>query len=343
MYKLLRPLLFSFPPETIHDIIVCALKSTRYLPGHSFLFRKLFGFKHIELKREVFGLTFENPIGFAAGFDKNAVMYNELGDLGFAFIEIGTVTPLAQPGNPRPRSFRLPKDCALINRMGFNNDGLNVVLKRLRHNRKRKIIVGGNIGKNTATPNENAVDDYLKTFKGLYDYVDYFTVNISCPNVCNLQKLQDKHELELIIRALIAERRYRDNYKPILLKISPDLSFDQIDDVLYIIRETGIDGVVATNTTTSREELSTSPDKVRFAGKGGLSGKPLTKRSLEIVRHISEQTSGQLPIIGTGGIMTVKDVLAMLDAGASLVQLYTGYIYQGPGFLRRILKAIVKH
>lgn len=342
MYKLLRPLLFLFSPETIHDIVVRVVKSTRYLPGHSFLLGRFCGFKHAKLKREVFGLTFENPIGFAAGFDKNAVLYNELGDLGFAFVEIGTVTPLAQPGNPRPRSFRLPKDKALINRMGFNSDGLNVILKRLRNNKKRKIILGGNIGKNTATPNENAVDDYLKTFKGLYDYVDYFTVNLSCPNVCDLQKLQNKHELERIIRALIAERRYRDNYKPILLKISPDLSFDQIDDALYIIRETGIDGVVATNTTTSREGLTTPPEKVRRAGMGGLSGKPLTKRSLEIVRYISEQTSGQLPVIGTGGIMTVEDALAMLDAGASLVQLYTGYVYQGPRFVRRILKAVVK-
>jgi dihydroorotate dehydrogenase len=298
--------------------------------------------KHEKLKREVFGLTFDNPVGFAAGFDKNAMFYNELGNFGFSFVEIGTVTPLAQSGNPKPRNFRLPKDKALINRMGFNNHGLEYALKRLRHGGKKRVIVGGNIGKNTATPNEDAVEDYLKTFKCLYDYVDYFTVNLSCPNIGNLQKLQNKNELEKILRALVIERRYRDNYRPILLKISPDLSFEQIDDALYIIRETGVDGVVASNTTVSRENLGTSPEKIQRIGKGGLSGKPLTQRSLEIVRYISEQTSGQLPVIGVGGIMTVDDALAMLDAGAFLVQLYTGYIYQGPGFVRKILNAIVK-
>ena len=340
MYKLLRHILFLLNPETIHSIIVSAIKAGRYLPALSLLMRRCCGYQHKSLRREVFGLSFDNPVGFAAGFDKNALIFNQLADLGFAFVEIGTVTPLAQSGNPRPRCFRIPKDSALINRMGFNNDGLDVIVKRLRQRRSRKLIVGGNIGKNTDTPNQNAVDDYLKAFKGLYEYVDYFTINLSCPNICNLQTLQNKDQLERILRALIAERRYRDQYKPILLKISPDLSFEQIDDALYIIRETGIDGVVATNTTTSRTGLSLSSDEVHSLGSGGLSGKPLSNRSLEIVRYISEQTSRQLPIIGVGGIMTVDDALAMLDAGASLIQLYTGYIYQGPGFVRKILRRI---
>lgn len=335
-------MLFIFQPETIHHIVVGALNATRYIPLSRIAIRRCCRFNHKSLKREVFGLSFDNPVGMAAGFDKNALVFNQLADMGFAFVEIGTVTPLAQDGNPKPRCFRITGDSALINRMGFNNDGVEAAVKRLRNCKSRKLIVGGNIGKNTLTDNQNAVKDYVKAFKALYDYVDYFTVNLSCPNVCNLQALQNKDMLEKIIRALIAERRYRDQYKPILIKISPDLSFEQIDDALYIIRETGIDGVVAVNTSTSREGLTLSPEYIQVLGNGGLSGKPLTARALEIVRYISEQTSGQLPIIGVGGIMTVDDALAMLDAGASLIQLYTGYIYQGPAFVKKILKALIQ-
>jgi len=341
MYKLFRPVLFLLSPETAHNVVMFFLTVSKYIPFLPFILRSYFVKSNKKLEREVFGLTFRNPIGFAAGFDKNAKVYNELGNFGFSFVEIGTVTPKGQPGNSKPRSFRLKKDNALINRMGFNNDGLALIVKRLRNQKKNKVIIGGNLGKNTDVPNEKAVNDYLKVFKGLYDYVDYFTVNVSCPNIGNLQKLQNKTELETILKVLSEERRFMDIYKPILLKISPDISFEQIDDTLYIIREIGIDGIVAVNTTTSRDGLSTSAEKVEEIGSGGLSGKPLTERALAIVKHISEQTSGDLPIIAVGGIMTVQDAVNMLEAGASLIQLYTGYIYNGPSFVRKIQKALI--
>jgi dihydroorotate dehydrogenase len=298
--------------------------------------------KNKSLEREIFGLTFRNPVGLAAGFDKNAEVFDLLGNFGFSFVEIGTVTPKAQSGNPKPRSFRLKKDKALVNRMGFNNKGLTEIIKNLREKKNRTVTVGGNIGKNTMVPNTDAISDYLKTFKGLYDYVDYFTVNVSCPNVENLTQLQNKTELEILLKSLVNERKYMDVYKPILVKISPDLSFEQIDDTLYIIRETGIDGVVATNTTTSREGLKTPAKEIEATGQGGLSGQPLSRRSLEIVRYIREQTAGKLPIIAVGGIMTVADAVNMIEAGADLIQLYTGYIYRGPFFVKRILKALMK-
>jgi dihydroorotate dehydrogenase len=342
MYKIVRPLFFLLSAETAHGVVMFFIKSMRYIPCLPWLLRKILSVKNKSLEREVFGLTFKNPIGLAAGFDKNAEIFNLLGNFGFSFVEIGTVTPKGQPGNAKPRSFRLKKDNALINRMGFNNDGLHAIIKRLREKKNRTLIVGGNIGKNTIAPNSDAVNDYLKTFKGLYDYVDYFTVNVSCPNVGNLTQLQNKTELEVLLQSLATERRYMDVYKPILVKISPDLSFDQIDDTLYIIREIGIDGVVATNTTTSREGLKTSGKELEEIGLGGLSGQPLTKRSLEIVRYIHDQTSGKLPVIAVGGIMTVTDAINMLEAGASLIQLYTGYIYQGPAFVKKIQKEILR-
>lgn len=343
MYKLFRPLLFLLSTENAHKLVVFFLKITKYIPGLPALLRCIFTVKNKKLQRELFGITFKNPIGFAAGFDKNAVVYNQLGNMGFSFVEIGTVTPKGQPGNPKPRNFRLKKDKAIINRMGFNNDGLVRVIKRIREQKRKNVVLGGNIGKNTSVANEEAVNDYVKTFVGLYDYVDYFTVNVSCPNIGNLQKLQNKAELEIILKALVNERRYMDVYKPILLKISPDLSFEQIDDTLYIIREIGIDGIVAVNTTTSREGLITPPEKIQEIGNGGLSGKPLTERALEVVKYISEQTSGELPIIAVGGIMTVQDALNMLNAGASLIQLYTGYIYEGPWFVKKIQKALLNN
>jgi dihydroorotate dehydrogenase len=342
MYKIIRLLLFLFPAEKAHNIVMFLLKTARYIPAFPCLLNKILSVKNQTLEKELFGLTFKNPIGLAAGFDKNAEVFDVLGNFGFSFVEIGTVTPKSQPGNPKPRCFRLKKDNAIINRMGFNNDGLSVVIKRLREKSVRKVIVGGNIGKNTMVPNTDAVSDYVKTFKGLYDYVDYFTVNVSCPNVSNLTRLQNKPDLEILLKSLVNERKYMDVYKPVLVKISPDLSFEQIDDTLYIIRETGIDGIVATNTTTSRENLKTPLKEVLETGLGGLSGQPLTKRSLEIVRYIHEQTSGKLPIIAVGGIMTVADAVNMLDAGADLIQLYTGYIYQGPWFVKKILKTLVK-
>jgi dihydroorotate dehydrogenase len=342
MYRIIRFLLFLLPAEKAHDTVIFCIRSVRYIPGLSCLLGKFLSVKHKSLEREIFGLTFKNPIGLAAGLDKNAEIFDLLGNFGFAFVEIGTVTPKSQQGNPKPRSFRLTKDNALVNRMGFNNDGLPKIIKRLRAKKKRTVIVGGNIGKNTAVPNTDAIGDYLKTFKGLYDYVDYFTVNVSCPNVASLTLLQNKSDLERLLKSLANERKYMDVYRPILVKISPDLSFEQIDDILYIIRETGIDGVVATNTTTSREGLKTPAKEIEETGPGGLSGQPLTKRSLEIVRYIHEQTLGQLPIIAVGGIMTVADAVNMLKAGAGLIQLYTGYIYNGPCFVKKIQKALIK-
>jgi dihydroorotate dehydrogenase len=341
MYRIIRFLLFLFPAEPAHNIVMFLIKSMRYIPFLPWLLSKSTSVSNKSLTREVFGITFRNPIGFAAGFDKNAEVFDLLGNLGFSFVEIGTVTPKPQSGNPKPRNFRLKKDNAIINRMGFNNDGLSAIIKRLRENTNRTVIVGGNIGKNTMIPNSDAISDYLKTFKGLYDYVDYFTVNVSCPNVDNLTQLQNKNDLEILLKSLLNERKYMDIYKPVLVKISPDLSFEQIDDILYIIRETGIDGVVATNTTISRQGLKTPAKEIEDIGRGGLSGQPLTKRSLEIVRYISEQTSGKLPVIAVGGIMTVADAINMFDAGASLIQLYTGYIYRGPCFVKKIQKALM--
>jgi dihydroorotate dehydrogenase len=342
MYTIIRPLLFLLSAEKAHGVVMFLIKSVRYIPCLPWLLKQFLSINDKTLEREVFGLTFENPVGFAAGFDKNAEVFDLFDNFGFSFVEIGTVTPKSQPGNPKPRSFRLKKDKALVNRMGFNNDGLPAIVKRLREKKDRRVIVGGNIGKNTIAPNTDAVADYLKTFKGLYDYVDYFTVNVSCPNVNNLTQLQNKTDLDILLRSLVKERRYMDVYKPVLVKISPDLSFEQIDDILYIIRETGIDGVVATNTTTSRAGLKATDKEISETGSGGLSGQPLTARATEIVRYIHEQTSGKLPIIGVGGIMTVADAVNMIEAGADLIQLYTGYIYQGPGFVKKILKALLK-
>jgi dihydroorotate dehydrogenase len=341
MYKIVRSLLFLFPAEKAHGLVMFFIKSARYIPFMPCLLKKCLSVENKALEKELFGLTFRNPIGFAAGFDKNAEVFDMLGNFGFSFVEIGTVTPKSQSGNPKPRSFRLTKDNALINRMGFNNDGLPVIIKRLREKSNRTVIIGGNIGKNTMASNTGTVSDYMKTFKGLYDYVDYFTVNVSCPNVGNLTRLQNKPDLEILLKSLVSERKYMDVYKPVLVKISPDLTFEQIDDILYIIREIGIDGIVATNTTISREGLKTSAKEIDEIGQGGLSGQPLTKRALEIVRYIHEQTSGKLPVIAVGGIMTVADAVNMFEAGADLIQLYTGYIYQGPCFVKKIQKALI--
>jgi len=342
MYKkIIRPILFLFSPEKIHQFVVLVIKTAFRIPGISFLAEKFFSLKNPLLERTVFGLHFDNPVGLAAGFDKNATFYNEFSHLGFAFIEIGTVTPKEQPGNPKPRSFRLPKDKALINRMGFNNHGADEAIENLKK-RKTKIIIGGNLGKNTTTPNDQAVNDYIFTFNKLYEYVDYFVVNVSCPNISDLHKLQDKDSLMIILNGLINERARKHIFKPILLKISPDLNFSQIDEVLEIVSETKIDGIVATNTTTGRYNLSEDAQKIKLIGNGGLSGQPLRERSTEVIRYISKKTGGKLPIIGVGGIMTVEDAIEKLSAGASLIQIYTGFIYEGPLLAKRINKAILK-
>ncbi|MDR0419195.1 MAG: quinone-dependent dihydroorotate dehydrogenase [Prevotellaceae bacterium] len=340
MYKFLRPLLFTISPESIHHFIVSLLRFLRYIPGVRWITKSIFSYRNEQLQTTVFGINFPNPVGLAAGFDKDALVPDMLDALGFGYIEIGSVTPLAQPGNPKPRSFRLPKDKALINRMGINNQGAESVAKHIQA-RKKDRIIGGNIGKNAKTPNEKAADDYKSCFVELYGVVDYFVVNVSCPNVSDLCKLQNQEQLAEIVKGLTDFRRGQEEYRPIQLKISPDLTNEQIDEMIDVINKEGLDGIVATNTTTKREGLSSPQSTVEAIGNGGLSGAPLTKRSLEVVKYIHEKTNGIMPIIGVGGIMTVQDALNMLDAGASLIQVYSGFIYDGPAFVRKICKAIV--
>ncbi len=342
MYRnIVRPILFLLKPEAIHHLIVNILKLGFKIPGVSICVRKLFSIKDKRLKTNFLGLEFDNPIGFAAGFDKNAEVYNQFSNFGFSFIEIGTVTPVAQPGNPKPRSFRIPKDKGLINRMGFNNKGVDFAVKKLE-NKRHKVIIGGNIGKNTATANEDALQDYVICFEKLYDHVDYFVVNLSCPNIKDLRKLQDKDSTITILNKLTELRTKREVYKPILLKISPDLTNDQLDDVVETFNITGIDGIVATNTTVSRENLRTDQKRIEEIANGGLSGKPLTQRSTEIIKYLTEKSEGTIPIIGVGGIMSVQDAIDKLNAGATLIQVYTGFIYEGPAFVKKINKAILK-
>ena len=341
MYKfIIRPILFTLQPETIHGIVVSLLKFGFKMPLVKPIIRSIYSIKSPNLEREVFGIKFKTPIGFAAGFDKNAEFYSEFEPFGFSFVEIGTVTPKPQPGNDKPRSFRLKKDSALINRMGFNNKGVSEVKNNLRKNPKR-LVVGGNIGKNTLTPNELAVNDYVQCFSELYHVVDYFVVNISCPNIANLKDLQDKDNLRSILSALVKLRSKQTIYKPILLKVSPDLNELQLIDTVDIAQEVGIDGFVATNTSTSREGLITPSNEIERIGNGGLSGKTLTQKATEVIRFISQQTQGKMPIIGVGGIMNAKDAIEKFDAGATLIQLYTGFIYEGPGLVKRICKELL--
>ncbi|MEJ5264882.1 MAG: quinone-dependent dihydroorotate dehydrogenase [Bacteroidales bacterium] len=340
MYRwLIRPILFRCDAEWVHHAVVKILKVVCKVPGVTTLFRWLFWGKAYYNPVVFVGTKFPNRVGLAAGFDKNAVLIDELASMGFGHVEIGTVTPRPQPGNPRPRLFRLPADKALINRMGFNNDGVDTVVERLKR-RKSKVIVGGNIGKNTTTPNEEAYKDYLYCFDRLYDYVDYFVVNVSCPNIASLHELQDRNQLQTILQHLVDSRKNRLVKKPILLKISPDLDEAQIDDVLDVVNSLGIDGLVVTNTTVKREGLVTNSQAVKEIGAGGLSGQPLKNRSTELIRIISSKTDGQLPIIGVGGIMDERDAEEKIRAGATLVQVYTGFIYEGPFLPSRINKRL---
>ena len=340
MYKrFIRPFLFLIHPETVHHIIVFIVRFVFRIPGLKPLLGKIYGINDKRLNRELLGLHFTNPVGLAAGFDKNASFFKEFGAFGFGFIEIGTVTPLGQRGNPKPRLFRIPRDLGLINRMGFNNLGLDEAIRKLR-NKPEGLIIGGNIGKNTATPNEKAVDDYARCFEGLYPVVDYFVVNVSCPNISDLSELQDKEMLKGILIRLSDMRSSMARKKPILVKISPDLNSDQIDDVLELISLTGMDGIVATNTTIQRENLTSGTEMIKKIGQGGLSGKPLRQRSTEIIKYITEKTKGNLTIIGVGGIMSPEDAVEKIQAGAGLLQIYTGFIYEGPGIVKRINKAL---
>ena len=342
MYKfLLRPIFFRFAPETIHHIVFKSIKFFSAIPGFSLIIRCIYVIEDKRLERKLFGLTFPNPVGLAAGLDKDAELFDELADFGFGFIEIGTLTPKAQPGNEKPRMFRLPEDEALINRMGFNNKGVDVAVENLKK-RKTKIIIGGNIGKNKVTPNEEAVNDYEKCFESLFDHVDYFAVNVSSPNTPNLRALQDKEPLTKLLLRLKKLNSQKKNPKPILLKIAPDLTDEQLDDIIDIVKEAKIDGVIATNTTISREGLITSEERLKEIGAGGLSGKPLAKRATEVIKYLSERSNKAFPIIAVGGIHTGEDAIEKLNAGASLVQIYTGFIYEGPGIVKKINKQILK-
>ncbi|MFZ6053369.1 quinone-dependent dihydroorotate dehydrogenase [Halocola ammonii] len=341
MYKqLIRPIFFRFSPEKIHHFSFRLIRFSMKLPGAKSFAKRKYKVADASLEREVFGIKFPNPVGLAAGFDKDAKLYRELGQLGFGFVEIGTVTPKGQPGNPKPRLFRLPKDNALINRMGFNNEGVEAAAKRLKR-RNKNLVIGGNIGKNKVTPNENALDDYLICFRELFEVVDYFVVNVSSPNTPNLRELQDKEPLTRLLLALQKENSRREKSKPILLKIAPDLTNEQLDDIVEIVKSSGIAGVIATNTTISREGLKTEKSELDQIGNGGLSGKPLTNRSTEVIRYLSEKSGKGFPIIGVGGIHTEEDALEKLDAGASLVQLYTGFIYEGPSLVKRINESLL--
>ena len=338
--KIIRPLLFLINPEKVHGLAALWLKLIFSIPGLKNTFRNKFSIKDKALEREVFGLRFPNPVGLAAGYDKSGNMIDLFDAFGFGFIEIGTVTPLAQPGNPQPRLFRLPKDHALINRMGFNNLGVELAVKNLKR-RKSSILIGGNIGKNKTTPNENAIDDYVEAFLHLQPFVDYFVVNVSSPNTPDLRSLQDKEPLTRILSRL-QQLNVGEGKKPLLLKIAPDLSDAQLDDIAEIILQTQLDGLIATNTTISRENLNTSIDEIEGIGPGGLSGEPLKERATEVIRYMSTKVKN-IPIIGVGGIMTGEDAIEKLKAGASLVQVYTGFIYEGPGFVKKINEKILEH
>ena len=336
MYKkLIRPLLFCFDPESVHHFSFTMIKWIHFIPFVGSFLQWRFTLSDSRLERQVFGLKFKNPVGLAAGFDKDAKLFCELSNFGFGFIEIGTLTPKAQDGNPKRRLFRLKSDQAIINRMGFNNRGVEDAVQRLKKN--PGILIGGNIGKNKITENDNALEDYRICFEALFPYVDYFVVNVSSPNTPNLRALQDREPLTALLNAIKADNAVKVNPKPILLKIAPDLTDRQLDDIIEIVDTTKIDGVIATNTTISREGLK-SKNK---SETGGLSGKPLSKRSTEVIRYLSANSKQAFPIIGVGGIHSAQDAIEKLDAGATLLQLYTGFIYEGPALIKAINKAIL--
>ncbi len=337
---LLRPLLFAFDPEKVHHFTFSLIKITSKIPGFQALCRRLYKVDAPQLERQLFGLTFKNPVGLAAGFDKNAVLYNELANFGFGFIEIGTVTPKGQAGNPKTRLFRLKDDKGIINRMGFNNEGLDAAIAQLKHN-KGRLIIGGNIGKNTTTKPEDYTRDYLECFKALHPYVDYFVLNVSCPNVGSHAKLNDKAYLEELIGAVQEANAGYSVQKPILLKIAPDLNEGQLDEIIDLVKTTGLDGVIASNTSTDRSGLKASSERLEAIGNGGLSGQPIKAKSTAVIRYLSEKSAKAFPIIGVGGIHSAEDALEKIEAGADLVQVYTGFIYEGPRLIKKINKALL--
>ncbi len=338
--KIIRPILFLFPPEGIHRAVARLLPFFLAIPKVRGWVRKCFVIRDPGLERKLFGLHFTNPVGIAAGFDKEATLYNALADFGFGHVEIGTITPKGQTGNPKPRLFRLPEDKALINRMGFNNEGVEACIARLRK-KHPKVIIGGNIGKNTNTPNEKAADDYCFCFEKLFGLVDYFVINISCPNIKNLEKLQDKEETLKILRAIQAINTQKPSPRPVLLKIAPDLTEKQLDEVLEIVQKTNLQGIVATNTSPHRDDLRTSRERLDSIGQGGLSGNPLKHKSTNTIAYLHHKSGGHIPIIGVGGIFSADDAMEKLRAGASLVQVYTGFIYSGPAIARDINQRIL--
>ena len=342
MYKLLiRPILFLFDPEKVHYFTFSLIRILCKIPYVASVFRSLYQVKNKKLERKLFGLTFINPVGLAAGFDKNAVLYNELANFGFGFIEIGTVTPKGQLGNPKKRLFRLKDDQGIINRMGFNNDGVEEAIKNLKKN-KHKVIIGGNIGKNTETKLKDYTQDYLDVFKELHPFVDYFVLNVSCPNVGSHAKLSDKdYLLELITECQNQNNLFKIK-KPILLKIAPDLNNSQLDEIIELVAETKIDGVIASNTSTTRDNLNVSKERLQEIGNGGVSGQPIKDQSTQVIKYLADTSNKSFPIIGVGGIHSAEDALEKLNAGADLVQIYTGFIYEGPGLIKKINKALLK-
>jgi len=340
MYSILKPVLFLLSPERAHSLSVWLLDiAVKVMPR---LLRTWYCVEDKTLQRTVMGIQFPNPIGLAAGFDKDGKHIEGLSMLGFGFVEVGTVTPISQEGNPKPRLFRLPADRALINRMGFNNEGLDALVGRLKAIRERGvprgIVIGGNIGKNKVTLNENAVSDYVSAFEALFDHVDYFAINVSSPNTPNLRDLQEKEPLKVLLNTLQQHNFAKPTSKPILLKIAPDLTDTQLLDIIEIINETQIQGVIATNTTLSREKLTLSSSEIETIGNGGLSGKPLRERSTEVIRFLAEKSNKSFVIMGVGGIHSPNDAREKLAAGADLIQIYTGFIYEGPGMIKKILK-----
>jgi len=342
VYKLLiRPILFLFDPEKVHYFTFSLIRILCKIPYVASIFRSLYQVKNKKLERKLFGLTFINPVGLAAGFDKNAVLYNELANFGFGFIEIGTVTPKGQLGNPKKRLFRLKEDQGIINRMGFNNDGVEEAIKNLKKN-KHKVIIGGNIGKNSETKSEDYTQDYLEVFKELHPFVDYFVLNVSCPNVGSHAKLNDKkYLLELITECQIQNNLFKIK-KPILLKIAPDLNNSQLDEIIELVAETKIDGVIASNTSTTRDNLNVTKERLQEIGNGGVSGLPIKDQSTQVIKYLAETSNKSFPIIGVGGIHSAEDALEKLEAGADLVQVYTGFIYEGPGLIKKINKALLE-
>ena len=336
MYKLLlKPFFFLFDPEFVHHTVFKLIKLSNKIPGISNLIRSIYVIKDKKLERHLFGLTFPNPVGLAAGFDKDAKLYHELSNFGFGFIEIGTLTPKPQDGNPKKRMFRLTEDKGLINRLGFNNEGVESAINRLKKN--KGVLIGGNIGKNKTTTNQNAIKDYVYCFNMLFDYVDYFVVNVSSPNTPNLRELQDRSNLQRLLSTLSNLNQTKDQPKPILLKIAPDLSEKQLLDIVEIVTNLNIDGVIATNTTLSRVNLKSSKKNE----SGGLSGLPLKDKSTDVIKFLHKKSKNAFPIIGVGGVHRPDDAIEKLNAGASLVQMYTGFIYEGPGIVKRINKALL--